>query len=205
MTTPVQLSDLPVASVAADNDLMLLRKGLTDYQVTVQIIRNIDLTALSPIPSPEATDLILLSRASQNYSARFDQIGFVKNVKAWFYQAVAPSNWTIIPNTGNRLLAVSDGVNLYSGAGGGTAGGTWQQTSTALTIAQIPAHTHLILKTKEPSGSSNALGPQRGKVPETPDATGFATSEATGGSQGHNHGNTWRPLANVGILCNKTT
>ena len=35
--------------------------------------------------------------------------------------------WTLIPNTGNRLLVVLDGVNQYNGAAAGTRSGTWQQ------------------------------------------------------------------------------
>ena len=34
MSSPVQLSNLPVATSAALTDLTLLRKGLTDYQIS---------------------------------------------------------------------------------------------------------------------------------------------------------------------------
>ena len=44
MTSPVQLSDLDLATSADDADLALIRKNnTTDYKVTVQLLRDINI------------------------------------------------------------------------------------------------------------------------------------------------------------------
>jgi hypothetical protein len=214
MSSPVQLSDLPVASSAANNDTTLLRKGLTDYQCAIEIIRTIDLTALSPIPGgfSIATDLLMTSRTiggnPQNFQLQFSQVGFVQGTKMWFYQGAAPTGWTIIPDTGDRLLGVTSGSstkNKYAGtflAGTQSPLTSWQQTDTILTISQIPAHSHTARMAKETTGSGSSTIPARGKVD---DPTSTITTSSVGGSQGHNHGKTWRPAANVGLLAVKTS
>ena len=211
MASPVELPDLPIASVANDADTTLLRQGLTDYQCTVQKIRNINVAGLPPITNgfADASDLLLINRTT-NFNIRFSQIGFVRGTKMWFYQASAPTDWSIIPNTGDRLLAVATpiiGASAavpYSGTFGGSQSGNWQQSGAILNINQIPNHTHFVnLAT---GGTAAALA----KAASTPSSSGttqttgiFGTSNPDGVSQAHDHGNLWRPLANVGILCNK--
>lgn len=207
MTSPVQLSDLDLAVAADDADLALIRKSnTTDYKVTVQVLRNINIPGLPPLgSSPGPTDLLIVSQGGINSQCNFGSIGLTVGTKLWFYQNTVPVSsmfWQIVPNTGDTLLAVRGGGTYGTG---GTSGGTWQQSNATLTTDQIPSHTHRILKTKETTGSSNNLGPCRGKHTENDDFTPYryATSEPTGGGQPHNHGNAWRPLSSVGIICQK--
>lgn len=212
MSSPVELPDLPIATIANDNDTTLLRQGLTDYQCAVSLIRNINVQALSPLPgnTAAATDLFLISRIisgnPNNFQIPFNQVGFLKSTKAWFWQAVAPSGWTIVPNTSDRVLA-SSGPNLGYGSptippNGGQQVGTWQQQAITLTLAQIPSHNHTVPTGKESTGSS--LTPAYARRARNFDPDSVITSGNSGGTQSHNHGNVWRPAANVGIICNKT-
>ena len=135
MSSPVQISDLPVATTAADNDLLLLRKGLTDYQCAVSIIRNINIQALDPVPSgsPAQTDLMLVSRViggqPQNFSIQFCQAGVPKGTRMWFWNALPPApNWSVVNGTGGNLLAAQDFNTTYAGnVSAGSTAGTWQQ------------------------------------------------------------------------------
>lgn len=203
MTSPVQLSDLDLATSADDADLALIRKNnTTDYKVTVQLLRDINIPGLPALTSfPAATDLLIVSQGGVNSKCNFGSIGFTVGTQMWFYMnsvPVSPSFWQIIPNTGDRLLAVRGGATYVTG-GSSTSTNLWQQTDHTLTLAQIPAHSHnykvyksdidgnLSFKTASTNRSSN-------NTTKTDDA---------GGGQGHNHGNTWRPAASVGILCQK--
>ena len=215
MSSPLVLSDLPIATQSQANDssaVLLMRVGLTDYQVSVSLIRNINLQALSLLPGAGSlaanTDVLMIGRIvggqPQNYQIQFSQIGFIAGTAMWFYGATPPVGWSLIPNTGNALLAVSDGVNQYAGAAGGTAWqGTWLQEGVgggmgALTLAQIPPHLHTL------NMGNNSGGPSRGwfETAQNSIGTTIATSDGSDQLKGqtHNHGQTWRPLANVGCL-----
>jgi hypothetical protein len=206
MASPLNLSGLPIATVVAADDLMLIRKGLTDYQIAAGIVQaiNIGPQFLSPIPGGSALsgDLMLISRPDiagnyQNYNIRFNQVGVVKGTKMWFYNALPPVGWTIVPGTGGNLLAAQDFQTTYAGnVSAGNTAGTWQQTDTSLTIAQLPAHTHPIDVWK--SDQEGNLSPKIGSTNKTTKNT--QQTQSTGGGQGHNHGNVWRPLANVGVI-----
>lgn len=204
MSSPVNLSDLPVATSAAPNDLMLLRKGLTDYQVAVNVIQSINITILNPIPFgfANATDLFLISRSGQNYNIRFSQVGIPKNSRMWFYNALPPVGWSIVPNTGGRLLAAQDSTTTYAGnLTPGTFAGTWQQTDTVLTINQIPAHSHNVKGATDTNG--NKLSDYARYGDKNHPGSQDIITKTTGGGQGHNHGNLWRPASNVGVVGNK--
>lgn len=218
MASPVELTDLPVATSAVNGDLMLLRKGLTDYQINVTAIRNIDLTVLTSIPSPAANDLLFLQRGSQNYSVLFSQVGFLQGTQAWFYSNTAPVGWTIIPGTGDKLIGVSDGVNNYNGAGAGTQNGTWQQVGVPLSIQQIPNHNHFMAGGNSQSNShcNYLFGAQfqGGTSPTFPQNACLGIPQGQGDNNLHNnygaclahdHGATWRPFANIGIIASKNT
>lgn len=204
MATPVQISNLPPASVANDADETLLRQGLTDFRCTIAKIRNLNLPGLSSLPggSAVASDLLLIARSGSNYQIRFEQVGFLKGCRAWFYLLTAPAGWEIVANTGDRLLAVSDGVNQYSATASGSQGGTWQQQDHALTLSELPAHAH------DYRISINSTDDDRpgllSRSAKTPASTNRAQTDLSGGGLGHNHGNLWRPLANIGIICEKT-
>lgn len=207
MSSPVQLSDLDLATVANDADLALIRKSnTTDYKITVQALRSINIAGLPSLSSAaQPTDLMMISQGGVNSKIDFGSVGFTIGTRMWFYLGavpVSPTYWQIVPNTGDSLLGVRGGSTYVTG---GVQAGTWTQANHTLTIAEMPAHQHFIHKTKEPTGSSNNLGPARGKDPEDSStiAFRFALSEPTGGSGPHNHGDTWRPMASVGIVCEK--
>lgn len=222
MASPVELSDLPMTTSPVNGDLMLVRKGLTDYQTTVGAIRNINVNALGSLPNgtPDATDAFLINRniagTPTNFQIPFFQVGFLKSTKMWFWQGAPPVGWSIINGTGDRLLAVASNDAGYSGGGGGAVSGTWQQTGTVLTVLQIPNHQHFMRGgsnsdnnnnifmegARTPSGVTPAYSSQaclgivggKGDVP---------SHDAFNGCDPHNHGSVWRPLANVGVLGNK--
>ena len=217
MSSPVELNDLPVATSAANADTTLLRKGLTDYQCAVGLIRNINIPSLTPIPNgyANATDAFMINRTiggtPQNYQINFSQVGLVKGTQMWFYQGRVPDGWSPIANTGNRLLAVSDGTNQYNGSAAGTQTGTWQQSDWTLTVAQLPPHKHKVYLGKN-NTNANTSYVQGVTTPNTSGSGSETVTNAAYTSDGsdnssppllgqpHNHGNTWRPLANVGIM-----
>jgi len=223
MSSPVELNDLPVATVANNSDTTLLRQGLTDYQCSVGLIRNINIPSLTAIPNGYAnpTDAFMINRTlggvPQNYKINFSQVGLVQGTQMWFYQGVVPAGWSPIAGTGNRLLAVSDSPltanpQYYNSQNAGTQTGTWQQTDWTLTPAQLPPHKHQVYLGKSDTNINTSY--VQGVV--TPNSSGDqpCTAYTSDGSlsfgspllgQPHNHGNTWRPLANVGILGLKTS
>lgn len=208
MSSPVQLSDLDLATVADDADLTLIRKdNTTDFKITVQAMRNIAVASLPNLPTPaQVNDYMLINQSGTNCKIEFGKVGFTQGTKMWFYSGAPPNvYWNTVPNTGDRLLAVKSASGAYQNSGNSTSLDLWQQKDTILTEAQIPAHTHTLTKTKATTGSSNNLGPCRGKHTEDDSNPAFrvCTTNATGGSQGHNHGNIWRPAASVGLICEK--
>jgi len=212
MSSPVQLSDLPVASVANDSDVVLLRSGLTDYQCAISLIREINISNLSQLQggTPLQSDLILIGRKVGsnygNFQTTFGSVGFPVGTRMWFYNSLPPApNWELVPNTGNSLCACADQsmapYGQYNAQNGGVNTGSWQQSDAFLTINQIPSHTHgLILFS---SGSSGQL---TSRISSTLNSgsmnvnTGATGGGSGGGSNGHNHGNSWRPMANVGVI-----
>lgn len=205
--SPLVLSDLPVASSAVDGDLMLLRKGLTDYQINVSLVRAINLSVYSSLGFAVNNDLMLIQRGASTFNIRFNQVGLVKGVRIWFYLGAAPLGWAVVPNTGDRLLAsatIVPAVKYGNGLAGlnipaGSQGGTWQQLDHVLTIDEMPSHNHTFKVQSSPTGG-NTSEVSAGKNSNV----GTKTTTNTGGGQGHNHGSSWRPLANVGIICEKS-
>ncbi len=223
MASPVELSDLPIASSASNSDLLLLRKGLTDYQCAVGLIRNINVAALSSLPggTSQSTDLFLISRTisgtPQNFQIPFYQVSFPKGTRMWFWQGLPPTGWSIINGTGDRLLAVASQDAGYDSGGGGSQTGTWQQRDVGgvagqgLTVAQMPLHGHQIkVRANAGSNPTGVASGSSGSFTTIGSATANDPIQMTGSNAGvgatsspHNHGNNWRPLANVGVLGNK--
>lgn len=210
----VVLSDLPILTNAIDGDIMLIRHGLTDYQINVTAIRAINLSTYSQIPYAQASDLMFIQRVGdQTYSARFNQIGFVKGTMMWFYAntASAPSGWQLVPNTGDALLACSDdsskgGYNGVKPKNAQIQSGNWQQTDYSLTLLQIPPHFHVcnIGQNVDPHHKGTLFKNALGAPEQAPVNMNTNSEGGSGGSaQGHNHGNTWRPFANVGGIYQK--
>lgn len=121
---------------------------------------------------------------------------FPSGTKLWFYQNTAPSGWTIDTTPADAVLAVKGGSGAYNVSGGSQAG-TWTQPDHTLTTAEIPAHTHTlggsyVYYATDYLGSYFVLT-----------NLSNANTGSTGGGGAHNHGTTWRPLAQVGIICTK--
>lgn len=204
MTTPT-IFDLPTATIANNTDLLVMRQPGsalgTDKKVTIDKIRNLDLSSLAGLPtSVIASDLMLIESAGTNYQIPFQDVGFIPGTKMWFYHNVDTEipGWTIVASTDN-LLAVKGGTTYTTG---GVGQGAWQQEDTILSIAQMPAHTHRVKLGKDGAGSSGSTNSTRRS--KDPDNVANVQSQSTGGGLGHNHGDTWRPLASVGIICSKS-
>lgn len=232
MSSPVQIPDLPSASVANDADFTVLRQGLTDYKCALSLLRNINVIGLTALPTPAAnSDSMLISRlvasVPSNFKIPFSSVGLPYGTKTWFYMnsgqitSTLPG-WQIVPNTGDTLISCAGGSTYNTAA---TTQGTWTQPTFKLDIGQIPAHSHYIgLSTTKGSSESYfvfADNLQRGtksgftKVVNTWN-TGGNDSDREGNSDkdpdeaGHQPGNnsiqldnTWRPFASVGNICQK--
>jgi len=131
-------------------------------------------------------------------------------MKVWFWQNVAPTGWTIDASAADAVLAVKGGTGTYN-ANGGTQQGTWTHPDHyhttqghTLTINEMPSHTHDAATGATVSDGSAIMHTAGTQYIET-------IAIATGGGQSHSHGdtglsataNTWRPLAQVGIICTK--
>jgi len=107
-----------------------------------------------------------------------------------FYQAAAPVGWTQIANDDNSLLRMVSGAG--AGVGGSDSPISWTSTHVhattghALTISEIPAHTHTIKEgTTAPGGSGLTSGDDY-----TSSVAFSQTSGSAGGGGTHSHGDT---------------
>lgn len=123
--------------------------------------------------------------------------------KAVFVQNSAPVGWTFDATQNDRVLRITSTV-----ANGGNIGGSWTISGvtvdgTVLTIAQMPAHDHVL--NQEDAGVANNAVVGKGN------ATGATSSnvpvQSTGGNQPHAHGLTsdgsWRPQYQDVIVCTR--
>ena len=146
--------------------------------------------------------------------------------RMFFYQASAPTGWTIVSGLGDRLLA----VGTYNSASSGNTSGSWQQTGHSLTSSELASHNHsattnndgshsnyipyassgggslfqavnssIFLTTDAPTTDTNHVVWPGG--PSTHDHT--ITVGSTGAGDAHNHGDTWRPAAVVGLIASR--
>ena len=224
MSIPIQLQNLPAAASPLDpTKFTHYNDGTTDFRATIAQMQAIIISALNAISVPQPTDLMIVQQGSTTGKVFFGQVGFTQGTRCWFYQVTAPMFWTSV-GTGNTLLAVasiapSPVVNYGVSGTPGTVSGTWQQSDVGgvagqgLTINQMPLHAHG-LNVRDDSGfnsnnysrSAQASGANSKTLAD--DGSGAVqvrgTNSGTNGtSQAHNHGNVWRPLASVGIICEK--
>ena len=203
MTTPLTISDLdPAGPLDPVNDLLLIRQGFNDRKITPSAVGNPHLASLSMLPGQlVASDVLLVGRNNgvgyDNYIVPPQNLGFLNGTSMWFFQANAPLGWTVVPNSGDKVLATalpSGAAYQYHATG---YQGTWQQEGHALTIDEMPTHSHSVFA--DSGSGSSTVSFRRGNT------FSGATNETTskGGNQLHNHGNQWRPSAAVGILCTK--
>lgn len=218
---PVTISDLdPAGTVDVINDLLLLRQGTKDTRATPQQVFDLNLNIFNPLPSELVqSDVIMVGRlvggVYQKYLIHPQNIGFMKGTATWFYQNAAPLGWSVIPNTGDRILATalpSGQPYQYTTPG---QQGTWQQEGRTLSIQQIPNHQHYGQFGQNQSNQNARYIHGASSLPSGGDPR-FGTNPSVGvvgayndnnnhNNYGaclpHDHGNTWRPAANVGLLC----
>ena len=143
--------------------------------------------------------------------------------KIWTYQNIAPTGWSIIYGTSDALLATKGGSRSYNTTGE-TQAGTWTQPSHILTTSQIPqlttdsdSHNHTYPHVYFSYGTNYSKNGNRGPgdihqggsntnlgVDIMNDDSHSHIVNAGGGSS-HNHGNEYRPTANVGIIIERNT
>lgn len=115
--------------------------------------------------------------------------------KTWFYQNVAPTGYSIVSAASDAVLAVKGG---QYGSLGGVKVGTWDQ----------PVHYHAIGDHYH-TGTTNTVGAAYGfgdySVQAVPPHNHTFTTSSAGACNTTSSGtaNTWRPLAQVGIICQK--
>ena len=130
---------------------------------------------------------------------------FPATTRVAFFQAAAPTGWTIDATLNDKLIRID------STAGGGV-GGAWAISGlvntiagTALSIAQMPAHTHNI--NNQYYSINNPVGALTAFV-DVGTATTTVTA-STGGGATHTHAGavagdgTWRPTYVNAIICAK--
>lgn len=202
---PITIPDLdPAVTVDRDNDLVLLRQGLNDRKATVAQISEVDLSNYSLLSGPIlSSDVFLIGRNSGggnylNLLAQPNKVTFLSGVRVWFYLTAAPSGWSTVTGTGDRVLAtqLAGGAPFTYNAFGLQKG--WLQANHTLTIDEMPSHTHDIRVYAALTTAFNTRV-ANGKN----DTYNVAQTRSTGGDQPHNHGDQWRPQAAVGLIAQK--
>lgn len=139
-------------------------------------------------------------------------LSFPSGTKMWFYQNTAPTGWTYDSTPADAVLSVKGGTAAYNAAGG-TKAGTWALTGlntgdVTLSAAQsgVPAHHHHI--TGEGNTASNTptyLTTGHSTVTSASFQTGNNDTAAAASPHAHTiaAADTWRPAAQIGIICTK--
>lgn len=217
MLPPITIPELdPATAIDFNNDQVLLRQGLNDRRATLDQINTFRLENYPTLTSQlVASDVILIGRNNGggsyiNYTADPRRLGFLVGVSMYFYCDTnqAPLYWQNIPSLGNRVLAVKANSAASGGAGGGANSaytnwglqGSWNLPDHQLTIAEMPNHRHEVNGTGATSGTGNLT---RGYRETNSQPSRPWNTRSTGGDGAHNHGNSFRPLAAVGLICIK--
>ena len=156
------------------------------------------------VSKPADTDKLRISAGliRDNWVGLTDALGSslklgLESQNIWIYadsiSGETASLWTLQSSLGDTVLAIKGGSTYTTG---GTTAGTWTQPSHTLTINEIPAHTHTMSTYTDISAAG-------ARTVATAGGGSGATTASTGGGQGHNHGNTWRPSARVGLIIQK--
>ena len=217
MLPPITIPDLdPANPIDPDNDYVPIRQGSTDRKATVAQLNYLNLADFDSVPGAVlASDVLLLGRyvdaiTYDNYKVPVSKIGFLSGTRMWFYMTTAPLYWTILdePGLGDCILAVKAKATGKTYSKPNVVAGTWLQEGVnggnpggALTIDQIPAHTH---EMQSSSDNLSEAGSRYYRSGKSDHARSYYKTTPTGGGLPHNHGNTWRPEAAVGIMCQKT-
>jgi len=153
-------------------------------------------------------------------------LGIVTGTKMYFYQAAAPTGWTIDATLGDAVLAVH-GSSSYAGSGsGGVQAGTWTQPNHNHSITGESDHTHdVTIYASDKTGTivTHKAESVTAIITDAVDVAWISTSgpasytgagkiETSEAEGAHDHGgvtgnaattSTWRPFANVGIIATR--
>ena len=124
---------------------------------------------------------------------------FVENTRMmWFYENTAPTGWTTATDlsASDAVLAIKGGSNDYN-VNGGNVAGSWLTATHTLSVAEMAPHQHSYTGR---SGTSIAIT----SVSAVRSLSNTTTTGSTGGDCSHNHGNTYRPYAAIGLLAQYT-
>ncbi len=191
VTVNTRAYDGSVAATWSTSDLIICSPNagaLADLRADIATLQADMTAAEADISSLSGSVASLTSTMAQK--PRMD-IG----TKVAFFQAAAPTGWTQDTSVNDRVLRV------VSGTGGGSAG-SWTISGVtvnghALTVDELPAHTHSGVQTPAgngfgPPGGGNNLGDP-------------GSTDSTGGGDAHTHGLTadgnWRPAYIDVIVC----
>jgi len=137
-------------------------------------------------------------KVSPTQSSEVYMHAFPTGTKMAFYQAAAPLGWTqdITASLHDALLRT---VTTGGGVTGGTSGFVTAPLSItdahALTVAEMPAHTHT---------KGMSIGAVGGGGTSNPSNSFAANTGSTGGNAGHTHPITWTPKYVDLIMCVKS-
>ena len=214
MTSPIDISALTEIFAVSAGDFLIKENQpeQATTKATVSQMQAIDLQTLTPLPNAMTLGDVFFGQdqTGAKFSTNFENITFPSGTQIWAYQGTRLSGWTISASTGDKLLAVKGG-SIYTT--GGVSAGTWQQEGingigSLLDVTQMPSHTHRGLKTKSHASSSGPPDdkkPRRGKTIEDDSNINdrYALSDPVGSGLTHDHGNSWRPRAAVGLIMEK--
>lgn len=218
MTAPIDIDSLTETfSVDPAIDFMITENEpeQATSKATVSKVQAIDLRNLDVFDEPYAPGDVFFgeqANTQNKFSSSFENVTLPSGTRTWIYANDFRSGWFPVDTAGDKLLAVKGGT-YYSTAG--ISGGTWTMEGvnggvpgSALTVEQIPSHSHRGQKrahARESSAPPNPSPPRKGKVAEDDSFFRFRyfETERTGGSQSHNHGDSWRPKAYVGLIIEK--
>jgi len=250
-----RVTSLPTWTVADLGRIVFLTSNDTIY-----IASSTGWVPLSSVDALIAGDGISITKVStpaQSITIALADAFLASGRTLWIYENTAPTGWSIVSGCSDGLLAVKGGSGDYNVSGGTALQGTWTQLghnhtividaeashthtlsgththsipAVALSITQMPAHTHNITlylqgTHDEMYGGYYGTGPPEagaythitqsagsGATHDHNGVTGSASSGSSGVGSSHTHtnsvstaipSNSWRPLANVGIIVEK--
>ena len=172
-----------------------------------------NISALTNVACGLAYD-ITLNVLKYNTGLAWSNIGGTvpSGTKMVFYQAAAPTGWTLLASVDDKLIYITKGSVLLGETGGTPcSSGSWSisgfsgaTASHTLTLAETPAHAH----TYTGAGDLTVGGSE---YSSDYSAVAGGNSLSTGGGGGHTHDlsmtdvldHTWRPAAYNCIICTK--
>lgn len=140
----------------------------------------------------DATDDKWIVQGNPNYGQQYG--GFESGTSCLFYQAAAPTGWTVNNSTGDVAVRMVSGTSGLGGSAGGS-GGFFSEVFASRTIAQAnlpsynlnvtdPGHTHTNVRMTQTGLSFTGPGGGTAYVPNSTEATGSATTGITVASGG---------------------